>query len=346
MTNIQDHIIDQNVSIKEALAQINKLPKTQTLFVVNGNNQLLGTLTDGDIRRGFLKGNTLEDKVDSFIPEKFHSLENGIDVHHIRQLKKKGIRLLPVLNQNKEIEKVYDLHQLKSVLPLDAVIMAGGRGERLKPITDTIPKPMIKLGNKPIIEYNIDHLISYGIENIYLAVNYLKEQIIEYFGNGSNKGISIKYIEESDPMGTAGALSLVDGFENDVLLTNSDLFTNIDYEDFYLAFLDKQADMAIASVPYTVNIPYAILEEENSFIHGFKEKPSNTHYANAGIYIIQKELVKTIPEGTFYNATNLIQDMIDSNKKIIHNPLIGYWNDIGKPEDLNRAQEIVNHQQI
>jgi len=343
MKNIQDHIINQNASIKEAMSQIDKLPKTLTLFVVNGNNQLEGTLTDGDIRRGFIKGKTLEDAVRSFVSEKYYFLNNGIDVHQIKKLKEKGIRLLPVLNQNKQIERVYDLFHLNSVLPLDVVIMAGGKGQRLRPITDTIPKPMIRLGEKPIIEHNIDRLISFGIEKIYISINYLGEQIREYFGNGSDKGISIEYIEESKPLGTAGALSLIDKFENDVLLTNSDLFTNIDYEDFYLAFLEKEADMAIATVPYTVSIPYAILNEQDGFIRSFKEKPSNTHYANAGIYLIKKELISRIPKNQFYNTTDLMQYAIESNKKIIHNPLVGYWIDIGKNEDLIRAQEIVKH---
>lgn len=325
------------------MAQINKLPKTLTLFVVDDKKQLIGTLTDGDIRRGFLNGNTLNDTVEHFASIDFHYLNNGIDVQIVKKLKNKGIRLLPVINENKQITKIYDLHSLNSVLPLDAVIMAGGRGQRLRPLTDSVPKPMLELAGKPIIEHNIDMLISYGVENIYISVNYLKEQIIDYIGDGTEKGINIQYIEEEKPLGTAGALSLMKEFKNDILLTNSDLFTNIDYEDFYLAFLNHNADMAVASIPYTVNIPYAILEEQKGTITHFKEKPSNTHYANAGIYLLKKELVNQIPENKFFNSTDLMQKAIDANKKVIHNPLIGYWIDIGKHEDLQRAQEIVKH---
>jgi len=231
MKNIQDHIINEKAPIKKALEQLNKLPNTLTLFVVNEKQQLTGTLTDGDIRRGFLNERSLEDHTGRFVTSNFHYMDNGIDVQKVKKLKNKGIRLLPVIDKNKQIKKVYDLHRLNSVLPLDAVIMAGGRGQRLRPITDTIPKPMIKLGGKPIIEHNIDRLIAYGIENIYISVNYLKEKIMEYFGDGTDKGINIQYIEEEKPLGTAGALSLVKEFENDILLTNSDLFTNIDFED-------------------------------------------------------------------------------------------------------------------
>ncbi|MBN2638866.1 MAG: nucleotidyltransferase family protein [Bacteroidales bacterium] len=344
MKNIQDHIIKEDASIRAALEQLNSLPKTLTLFVVNDKNQLKGTLTDGDIRRGFVNGKGLDEKVSDFLHGGFQYVnQHGIDVKMIQLLKNKGIRLLPILDNSNEIIEVYDLNTLESVLPLDAVIMAGGRGQRLRPITDISPKPMIELGGKPIIEHNIDRLISFGIKNFYISVNYLKDQIMEYFGDGSQKGISIQYIQEDRPLGTAGALSLVDSFENDVLLTNSDLFTSIDYEDLYLAFSSKNADMAVASIPYTVSIPYAIFYEENHQITGFKEKPSNTHYANAGIYIIRKEMIESIPKNEFYNATDLMQYAIEFNKKIIHNPIVGYWIDIGNYEDLKKAQEIVKH---
>ncbi|MFC2151958.1 nucleotidyltransferase family protein [Bacteroidota bacterium] len=341
--NIQDHIIQQSEPILEALRKLNCLPKTLTLFALNEKNQMVGSLTDGDVRRGFLNDKTLNDQVSEFITKDFHYLDKTIDVHYIKELKEKRIRLLPFLNANKEILKVYELYRLKSVLPLDAVIMAGGRGERLRPVTDTIPKSLIKLGNKPIIEHTIDHLILFGVENIYISVNYLKDQIKDYLGDGSEKGIKITYVEEEKALGTAGALSLVKNLKNDILLINSDLFTNIDYEDLYLAYLKNQAQMAVASVPYSVSIPYAILEEKENSVINFKEKPTNTHYANAGIYLIKKEIINNIPKNVFYNATDLMNDLIGQNKKIIQNPIIGYWIDIGKHEDLKKAKEIINH---
>lgn len=343
MKNIQDHLIHFNYPVIEALKRLNQLPQTLTLFVVNDSDQLLGTLTDGDIRRGLVAGKTLETKVEEFMPDEYQYLEDGVDTQKIKKTKEKGMRLLPVVDKNKKIIKVYDLYYLHSVLPLDAVIMAGGRGQRLRPITDSIPKPMIKLGNKPIIEHNVDRLISYGIEKIYISVNYLKGQIKDYFGDGHDKGISIEYIEEDQPLGTAGALSLVNHFQQDVLLINSDIFTNIDYEDLYFAFKNKNADLAIASVPYTVNIPYAVLEEQGSYIKNFREKPINTHYANAGIYLIRKELIEVIPNNEFYNTTDLMDYSIQNNLKVIHNQIIGYWIDIGKHEDLEKAIQIVEH---
>ncbi|MDA3894011.1 MAG: nucleotidyltransferase family protein [Salinivirgaceae bacterium] len=343
MFDYNNLIINESDNVRHAMKRLLDIPRALTLFVVDKNEKLIGTLTDGDIRRGFVSGLSLEDTVNKFMFKDFACLTRLSDMSEVKTLRKRGVKLLPVIDEKHRISKVYDLTKLKSILPLVAVIMAGGKGKRLKPITDSIPKPMIKLGNKPIIEHNIDRLISYGIETIYISVNYKKEQIMDYFGDGKNKGISIRYIEEDKPLGTIGALSLVEQFESDVLLSNSDLFTNIDYEDLYLNYLKKDADMAIASIPYTVNIPYAIFEEENNKIKGFKEKPSNTHFANAGIYIIKNSLLKYIPKNQFYNTTDLMEACITNKKTIIHNPIIGYWIDIGKMDDLKKAELIAKH---
>jgi len=222
--------------------------------------------------------------------------------------------------------------------------MAGGRGERLLPLTKNTPKPLLKIGHKPIIEHVIDRLIKFGIEKIYITINYLGEQIVDYFGDGSSKGIQIEYIWEKKPLGTAGALSLINDFNFDhVLLMNSDLFTNVNFEDLYLKVINDNATMGIASVPYTVNIPYAIFDLDGDNIRSFKEKPNKTHYANAGIYIFETKYCKMIPKNTFYNITDLIDKLILQNKKIIHDPIVGYWIDIGRIDDYNYANEIATH---
>jgi NDP-sugar pyrophosphorylase family protein len=267
-----------------------------------------------------------------------------INVSEIQRLKKEGIKVLPKLNDAGKIEKVYDLIRLTSVLPVHAVIMAGGRGERLRPLTDNTPKPMLLLGNKPIIEHNIDRLISFGIEKITISVRYLSEQIINYFKDGSSKGISIDYINENAPLGTIGCLSLIKNIEHDaVLILNSDLFTSINFEDFYLNFVNENADIAVASIPYSVDIPYAIMELNENRIISFQEKPKNTYYANAGIYLIKKERIDLIPKNTFFNTTDLMERIIANKGKLIHSPITGYWIDIGKHDDYNKAKEIIRH---
>jgi len=236
------------------------------------------------------------------------------------------------------------LAKLNSILPLRAVIMAGGKGERLRPLTENTPKPMLPLGDKPIIEHNIDRLISFGIDTITISVRYLSDQIINYFGNGSSKGITINYIEEDEPLGTIGCLSQIGKIDHEaILVLNSDVFTNINFEDFYLTFEDENADMAVASIPYSVDIPYAIMELNDNCITSFKEKPKNTYYANAGIYLIKKESLAHIPKNTFFNATDLMDAIMARTGKLIHSPITGYWIDIGKHDDYNKAREIIKH---
>ena len=328
----------------EALKKLNIETSNQTLFVLDENEVLIGTLTDGDIRRGLIKGLNLDTPVHEFSNPDFSFINREIDVYQIQRLKKDGIRVLPKLDAKGQIERVFDLSLLNSILPLSVVIMAGGRGERLRPLTDNIPKPMLPLGNKPILEHIIDRLISFGIESITISVRYLGSQIINYFGNGSEKGIDINYIEEDAPMGTIGCLSMAGNIKHEtVLVLNSDIFTSINYEMFFLHFLNSDADMAVASIPYTVDIPYAIMDLNKDSVINFVEKPKNTYYANAGIYLIKKEFINLIPKGTFYNATDLMKQIISSNCKLIHSPITGYWIDIGKHDDYSKALEIVKH---
>jgi NDP-sugar pyrophosphorylase family protein len=217
--------------------------------------------------------------------------------------------------------------------------MAGGRGERLKPLTDFIPKPLLKVGEKPILELNLERLAKYGIDDFWISVKYLGEQIETYFGNGENRNINIQYVWEKEPLGTIGAVSLIDNFNHDfVLVTNSDLLTNIDYEHFFLDFLSKNADFAVLTIPYQVNIPYAVLETDNSTIKSFKEKPTYTYYSNGGVYLMKKEMLKLIPQNTFYNSTDLMEELINKNYNVVSYPFPGYWLDIGKHDDFKKAQ--------
>jgi len=338
------NIISHSASVIEAMKKLNEVPGSLTLFVVNEHHQLVGTLTDGDIRRGFISGLTLEDNVVKFMLSHFHKVNNGFTVYDFKQARDKGIRLLPVLDDAGKIVKVYDLKKRKSILPLECMIMAGGRGERLRPLTDKTPKPMLPLGNKPIIEHNIDRLISFGIEKIYISVKYLGQQIVDYLGDGSSKGISIEYVWEDQPLGTAGALSLVKKFNaKHILLMNSDLFTDADFEDLYLNTLQNNAVMGVATVPYTTKVPYGIFTTSENNITGLEEKPVYTHYANAGIYIIQTSILNRIPRNKFYNITDLMEQLITEKLQIIHNPIVGYWIDIGQHQDYINAQEIVKH---
>ena len=315
-----------------------------TLFVVDGQGRMVGSLTDGDIRRCLINGVKLDAPVSMAMNRNFHYLQYGnISIDEIKTLKSKKIVLLPYLDCDRRIIKIYNLQKQKSILPVDAVLMAGGKGLRLRPLTETVPKPLLKVGNKPIIDYNIDRLIEYGVDHISITVNYLKEQIESYIAE-SRVDSNICCVREPQYLGTIGSIRFVEHFHHDtVLVMNSDLFTNINYEDFFSHFSEHQADMSVAAVPYSVSVPYGIFDLEGREIKGIKEKPTFNYYANAGIYLIKKDLLKLIPSNTFFDATDFLNLLISKGYKVIRYPITGYWLDIGKFEDFDKAQELVNH---
>jgi dTDP-glucose pyrophosphorylase len=339
------YIIKHTASIRDALIALNNLSNdVLVLFVTDDNGVMLGTLTDGDIRRRLISNCSLNDNVSIAINTSFHYIDNEkTDVHKIKELRNSGITLLPLLDEHKKIKCILNLKRFKSILPVDAVLMAGGKGERLRPLTEKTPKPLLPIGEKTIIDYNIDILIEYGISWINVTVNYLREQIEEHFQEPRN-GIRINCVQEPCFLGTIGSVKFIDSFYNDtVLIMNSDLYTNINYEDFFLHFEENKADMSAAAVPYSVAVPYGIFDLNGREILGIKEKPSYNYYANAGIYLIKRNLLELIPDNEFFNATDFIDLLIRKKYNVIRFPLTGYWIDIGKHEDYSKAQELIKH---
>lgn len=342
--NEQKHIIYQHESVRDALIKLDDLKLNPILLVVDGDNTLIGSLTDGDLRRGFIKGLTFDNALLDYLqPDPLHIKEEELHKTDINGLRKRNFLIVPVVNKDKQVVKVLNLQTIQSIVPADVFIMAGGKGTRLMPLTKDTPKPMLHVGDKPIIEHNIDRLVKYGIKNIYISVNYLADKIKEYFQDGSDKGVSINYVQEDRPLGTLGSVKLVDDLEHDyVMVMNSDILTDIDYNGFFQTFLRSGADMAVATTSYQVDVPYGVMEVGNgNFVNALKEKPRYTYYSNAGIYIIKKELLGLVPQNEFYNVTDLMEALIKQGKKLISFPILGYWLDVGKPQDFEKAQEDV-----
>jgi len=347
--NTDNLTISQDATIIDALTILNELLYKEPisrliLFVTDSSETVLGSLTDGDIRRALVKNKNLNQPLGEICNKDFLYSPESSSFLDLKKYRKKDIKILPILTEEKKIKEIIDLDKIKAVLPMECLIMAGGRGKRLSPLTDNTPKPMLMLGDRPIIEHNIDRLISFGIKKIYISVKYLGEQIESYFGDGANKGIQILYIKEELPLGTAGALSLVEHFESDhILLMNSDLFTNVDFENLYLELIKNNADMAVASTEYKVDVPYAIFETKGKLVNAFKEKPSYAYQSNAGIYILKKELINKIPKNKFYDITDLMNEIVNEGGSLIYDPILGYWIDIGSPLDYSRAKEFIKH---
>jgi dTDP-glucose pyrophosphorylase len=345
MSNYRRHLIFSGSLIKEALVQLDKLASDAILFVVNTNQKLIGSLTDGDIRRGLIKGFSIENKIDEIIQENPRVIRKGdSDIDKVIEYRDNHYRIIPIVDFEGKVINVINFRELKSYLPVDAVIMAGGRGQRLQPLTDATPKPLLKVGTTPIMEHNLNRLAVFGIDDFWVSVKYLGEQIVHYFGNGHERNINIEYVWEKESLGTIGAVSQIENFKHDyILITNSDLLTNIDYEHFFCDFIKHDSDFSVLTIPYQVNIPYAVLEMSNGNVLGFKEKPTYTYYSNGGVYLIKKEMLKYIPKETFFNATDLMQELIRKNFKVTSYPFVGYWLDVGMHEDFEKAQKDINN---
>lgn len=341
MRHYKEHLIKSGTTIREALKVLEKLSHDAISFIVDENDKLIGSLTDGDVRRGLIKGAELEQIVDDIIQPNPRFIRKGDqDINKVIDYRENQYKVIPILDKDDRIVNVINFGEVKSYLPLDVVVMAGGKGTRLRPFTEATPKPLLKVGGKAILDHNITRLSLYGIDDFWITINYLGEQIVEYFGNGNANNLNIEYVWEKEPLGTIGSVSKIDNFIHDyVLVTNSDILTNLDYEDFFLRFREQDADFAVVTIPYKVDVPYAVLETTNNHIISFKEKPTYTYYSNGGIYLMKRDIINKIPKNTFYNTTDLMESLINSGFKVLSYPLSGYWLDIGKHEDFKKAQE-------
>lgn len=341
-----NHIVKSSKKLIDALKQLNSLIKGPlVLFVVDEHDRMIGTITDGDSRRALISGVSINDTIVNVMHKQFNYLRKGIDddVRHIHEQKLKKMKLVPVLDEENRIVDIINLEKYVTRLPVDAVLMAGGKGERLRPLTEKTPKPLLEVGGKCIIDHNIDRLISYGVEHINVTVNYLGEQLEEHFATPRD-GVRVRTFREPKFLGTIGSIKFVDTFYNDtVLVMNSDIFTNIDYEDFFLHFQQNDAEMSVAAVPYNVSIELGILDLDGRNVKGLLEKPKFNYYANAGIYLIKKRALAEIPGDTFFHATHLVEKLIAQGKKVIRYPLNGTWIDIGTPQEYQKARDLVKH---
>lgn len=346
MSTLANHIINKEEQVRSALAKLDKLGSDAILFVADEHKKLIGSLTDGDLRRGFINNLSFDDSITKFIQKNPISItRKNYTLAQLESYKAKNFKIIPILDDEGVIIDILNFRIQETIIPADALLMAGGEGKRLRPLTNDTPKPLLKIGGKPIIEYNIDRLIHVGVKQLKLSINYLGDQLVDYFGDGSVKNANIEYIREDKPLGTIGSILLIDNFiHDDIIVMNSDLLTNIDFADFFKVFKESDADMAVAATSYHVDVPYAVLEvNEENRVSSLKEKPRYTYYSNAGIYILKKSLLKMIPEGEFYDITDLMDAMISTNKKLVTYPIMGYWLDIGKHEDFKQAQEDIKH---
>lgn len=320
-------------------------------LVVDKEARLLGTITDGDVRRAVLSGIDLQTPVSVILAGKINTrypkpVTAQLGTNHetlLELLTKNVLRQLPILDDD---GKVVDLVMLDDLTPtqnlqLQAVIMAGGLGTRLRPLTEDLPKPMLPVGGKPLMELVIEQLRQVGIRRVNIATHYKPEKISDHFGDGSAYGVELKYVNEDKPLGTGGALGLIDAPTEPILVINGDIMTQIDFRAMLAYHQEHRAIMTVAVRQYDITIPYGVIECEGPLVRALKEKPQMRLLVNAGIYLLEPKVYEFIPYGEHFNMTDLIQWLLDANHIVASFPIIEYWLDIGHLADYEKAQNDV-----
>lgn len=339
--NYKDISITPDKTIKSAL-QILDVTAKKILFVVDGSGKLLGTVTDGDIRRGILKDTSLTDKITKVMKSNPKTARAGTNREEmLRLMKLTDVSHLPVLDEQGKLVDVISRDELLDRQKREniVVLMAGGLGTRLRPLTNDCPKPLLKIGKKPILETIIDSFIDCGFYRFYLAVNYKSEMIEEYFGDGSKYGVEIKYIHEKKRMGTAGALYfLPEKPVEPIIVMNGDLLTKLDFVELLDTHIKNASAATMAVREYSYQVPYGVINCDGDRIVSIEEKPEHTYFVNAGIYVLEPEVVARVEKEEFFDMPNLFKDIIGEGGKVGVFPIREYWLDIGRLDDFERAK--------
>ena len=333
-----------NATIKEAVETLEK-SELKIVLVLDQYNVLKGTIYDGDIRRALLKGLTLSCSIDKVMTTNYIKVSRQVSFKDVKEtMQKNSIFHVPVLDAE---NKILGLHvmdnygyeeELKSY-PNSVLLMAGGRGERLMPLTENCPKPLIRINGKPLLEIILEQCIKSGLRSFYISVHYLSDQIINYFGNGEKWDISISYIHEEKPMGTAGALSLLPKtINNPILIMNGDILTKINIPQFLDFHENNFADITIAGSEHYYTSPYGVVEVEGINFKSIIEKPTFKNFINAGIYIINPSIIRDLNDKEYLDMPDLLNKRLGENYKKVVYPIHEYWLDIGRIESLNKAK--------
>ena len=346
MNDVKNIVLNKKNTILKALELLD-LYALRIVLVVGENNQLLGSVTDGDIRRGLLKGQDLHASVESIMHTTPYSIDEGslTDRQIFEIMREKRYLALPII-KNGQLVNIITLDDLIRTKRKEnpVFIMAGGFGTRLRPLTDKCPKPMLPIGGKPLLETIILSLKEQGFYKFYISTHYLPEIIKNHFGNGENFDIQIQYVHENEPLGTGGALSLLPRQEVDLpfIMINGDVLTNINFIKLIDFHVSQNAVATMCVREFQYQIPYGVVNSEKNNIQSMTEKPSYYFDINTGIYVISPELLEQV-EPQFIGMPTILEQQIGKSQKVVSYPIHEYWLDIGQMEDYNRAQrDIIN----
>jgi sugar O-acyltransferase (sialic acid O-acetyltransferase NeuD family) len=341
IVNIKDICLRESTMLYEAMSILSEFG-TKILLITDSANKLLGILTYGDIRDSLLDYDDLNQKVGYFMNTNFHAVDEKLGrVVALEYMRSNGIDRMPVIDSAK---RVVGLHMIESMIgniriTNQVVVMVGGKGTRLKPLTDNLPKPMVRVAGRPILEHIVFHLSGSGVENITFSVNYLKEMIQDYFQDGSKFGCNIEYLIEDKPFGTAGSLSKLSLSSNEpILVLNGDIMTHFSVENILHTHNLNENDFTIGVHLHSVQIPYGVVELADTRVAAIHEKPEYDYLINAGVYVLNPDIINLIPDYKEFQMTELINLLISSGKKVGTHLLEHDWIDIGKHKDLALAR--------
>lgn len=340
--------LDIRALLVEAVRAI-EVSRRRIAVVASADGRLVGTLTDGDVRRCLLSGGSLETPVSEAMNRNPLCAPSGSSDGYLLDIMRRGnIMAVPLVDDN---GRFVNLVHLTDLLPAEeprgvtnfafAVIMAGGEGMRLRPITENIPKPMVDIGGVPLLEHQIQRLAKAGLKRVYLSVNYLSHIIEEYFGDGSSFGLEIRYLREREKLGTGGALSLLpERPDSPIVVMNGDILTTSDFGSLNAFHHTHSAEVTVAAVDYRINIPFGVIHNEGPYVIGLAEKPSQCFLCNAGIYVVSPTALELVPHGRPFNMTDLIDACLVEKRPVAIFPVHEYWSDIGTHADLDKARSL------
>jgi dTDP-glucose pyrophosphorylase/CBS domain-containing protein len=350
---LQSLLISPDCAIRTAMQCVDR-GSCGIALVVDQERHLLGTITDGDVRRAILAGTDLKSpvsillagKISTQYPKPVTAPMGACRETLLELLHQNVLRQLPVLDEKNRVVDLVMLDDLipTQALPLQAVIMAGGMGTRLRPLTEDLPKPMLPVGGKPLLELVIEQLRQVGIRRVNITTHYKPEKISDHFGDGSSFGVELNYVNEDKPLGTGGALGLMEAPAEPMLVINGDILTQVDFRAMLAYHREQCAVMTVAVKQYEVKVPYGVIECEGSRVCALKEKPQMHFLVNAGVYVLEPKVYEFIPNGEHFNMTDLIQRLLDARHTVASFPIIEYWLDIGRFSDYEQAQSDMRQQ--
>lgn len=339
-------------SLRDVMACVDRVGKGIAL-VVNEQHQLLATLTDGDLRRAILSGADLSTTVSSLLDMRgavapVTAPTTTTEAELVELMRQRTIRQVPLLDTLGAVVGLAVLDELVSdhLLPLTAVVMAGGQGVRLRPLTNNMPKPMLPLGGKPLLDRVIGHLRSNGITHVHLTTHYRGDIIEKHLGDGSQLGVTLNYVQEDDPLGTAGALGLLPAVQNPLLVMNGDILTQVDVRAMFDFHRQQEADITVGAREHEMQVPYGVVETNGAAVTAINEKPLIRNLINAGIYVVSPSALAFIPRGQRMDMPDLIRLLMARNMTVACFPIREYWKDIGHIMDYEQAQADVENGKV